>query len=59
MDLNRLMATREEIATELIEAQGKKLRQLQQELQEIEQQIELNSGKTIEEVEVNYYKEKV
>jgi predicted nucleic acid-binding Zn-ribbon protein len=59
MDLSRLMTTREEIATELIEAQGKKLKKLQQELQEIEQQIELNTGKTIEEIEVTYYRRQV
>lgn len=52
-----LMQRREEIAFELIEANQEYREELTDELLNLESQLELMTGKTIEELEVEFYKE--
>lgn len=54
--VSELLARREEISYEMIEADSDVYEELTSELQEIERELELGTGQTIEELENLYYK---
>lgn len=55
MNLNKLMSRRERISYAMIEADSESYNELEQELQDIEQEIEMGTGKTIDEIEELIY----
>lgn len=55
INLKKLMARRERISYSMIEADSSEYAELQEEMQEVEQEIELGTGKTIDEIEEEFY----
>lgn len=55
-EIKQLLERREEICFEMIEARGRELKELEQELNDLEMDIEINTGKTIDELEQEFYK---
>jgi hypothetical protein len=56
-NLNELMNRRQEIAFELVEADHASRKKLNLELADLENEIELGTGQTIEQVDATYFKE--
>ena len=56
-NLNELMNRRQEIAFELVEADYATREELNNELSDIENEIELATGQTIEQIDATYFKE--